>query len=141
MKLYANLLFLIPLLFCSCANQTSYGRGKNAKGGDIAIKKFTNFGDMVGNVEVSPEGQISVKLPEGTIPYADYAVADGKGKTLTSRVPVMPGIYNSHVNNGNWAGAAKFVNEIGSAIFKNSALGATENVLGAGVGVIPKVVK
>lgn len=133
-------LLILPLLLCSCANQTFYTRGKNAKGGDVAIKTMTNFGDMVGNVEMSP-GHVSVRLPDGPIPYADYAVTDGKGRTVVSRVPVMPGIYNSTVNNGNWAGAAKVVNEIGSAIFKNNALGATENVLSRGIGVIPGVVK
>lgn len=128
-------LLIIPLFLCSCANQTFYTRGKNAKGGDVAIKTFTNSGDMVGNVEMSP-GHVSVRLPSGPIPYAYYAVTDGKGRTVVSRVPVMPGIYNSTVNNGNWAGAAKLVNEVGGAIFKATAIGAAGNVLGS--GIVPK---
>lgn len=134
-----RILFLIPLLLCSCANQTSYTRGKNAKGGDIAIKSFTNSGDMVGNVAISPAGHISVTLPEGPLPYAEFALTDAKtGRTVMSRQPVMPGIYNSTVNNGNWNGAAKMVNEVGSLIFKSTATAVTGGILGAGVGAIPK---
>lgn len=136
-RLYTNLLLLVPLLFCSCANQTFYTPGKNAKGGDVAIKTFTNSGDMVGNVEMS-DSHISVKLPDGPIPYAEVTRTDAKGNTIVSRVPVMPGIYNSTVNNGNWAGAAKLVNEAGSLLFKAAAVSATGGVLGAGVGAIPK---
>ena len=132
-----RILFLIPLLFCSCANQTFYTRGKNAKGGDVAIKTFTNSGDMVGNVEMTPSG-LSVKLPEGTIPYADFSFTDKDGRTVVSRQPVMPGIYNSTVNNGNWAGATKLVSEVGSVIFKATAVGAASSVLGTGIGAIPK---
>jgi hypothetical protein len=132
-----RILLLAVTLLTGCANQTFYTKGKNAKGGDVAIKTFTNSGDMVGNVEMSP-GHVSVRLPDGPIPYADVVVMDGKGRTFSSRQPVMPGIYNSTVNNGNWAGAAKLVNEVGSAIFKSTAVGAGANVLGAGIGAIPK---
>ena len=132
-----RILLLIPLLFCSCANQSFYTKGKNAKGGDVAIKTFTNSGDMVGNVEMTPSG-LSVRLPEGNIPYADFSFTDKDGRTVVSRQPVMPGIYNSTVNNGNWAGAAKLTNEVGSLIFKATATAATAGVLGAGIGAIPK---
>ena len=136
-----RILFLIHCLFlCSCvhfpANQTFYRIGKDGKGGNKAIPAFANSGDLVGNVDMGPN-HLRVHMPDN-VPFAEIARTDARGNTFVSRVPVMPGVYNSSVNSSHYNGVAKIVNEVGSLVFKATAVGAAGSVLGAGVGAIPK---
>lgn len=113
--------------------------GKDAKGGSKAIPVFANSGDLVGNVEMSPT-HLSVRMPDN-IPYADVTRTDNKGNVFVSRVPVLPGVYNSAANASHYNGVAKVVNEMGSLIFKAAAVGAAGGVLQGAAGAIPAVVK
>lgn len=135
-----KLLLVIPLLLCSCvhfpANQTFYRTGKDAKGGSKAIPAFANSGDLVGNVDMSPT-HLSVRMPDN-VPYAEITRTDKKGNLFVSRVPVLPGVYNSAANASHYNGVAKVVNEVGSLVFKAAAVSATGGILGAGIGAIPK---
>lgn len=127
------------MVLCSCmhfpANQTYYSMGRDAKGGNKAIPRFANSGDLVGNVDMSPN-HLSVSMPDNVV-FAEIAKTDAKGNIFVSRVPVMPGIYNSAANSSHYNGAGKVVNEAGSLMFKAAATSVAGGVLGAGIGKAP----
>lgn len=133
---------LIPILFlCSCASQTFYRTGSNAKGATVAIKSFQNYGDLVGNVEMS-HNHLSVTLPNGPIPIAKVAVVSKDGKLVAiNEIPMMPGVYNSRVNDSTWNGISKGIRSVSNFVGTIGATAVAAGVLGGAAGAVPAVVK
>lgn len=121
-------LLILTVFLCGCANQTFYRTGKDEKGKTIAVKAFHNSGDLVGEVEMGPD-YLRVTLPQGPIPVERFVSTNSKGETIIHEIPIMPGIYNSRVNNGNWAGASKLVDSVGNAVGKGVAAGALPGII------------
>lgn len=136
-----KLLLILPLLFCSCASQTFYRTGTNAKGGTAAVKSFQNYGDLVGNVEMSHD-RLSVSLPQGPIPVARVAVVNKSGQLVSvNEIPMMPGVYNSTANASLFNGIDKSIRAGGSVAGTIGAAAVAGGVLGSAAGAVPAVVK
>lgn len=131
------LAIIAPLFLCSCASQTFYRTGTDAKGGTVAVKSFQTYGDLVGNVEMSRD-HLSVRLPDGPIPVARVAVIDKKGQIVAvNEIPMMPGVYNSRVNDSTWNGFSKSIRSVSNLAGTIGAVMFGGALVGAGAAAAP----
>lgn len=132
-----RLLIFIPLLLCSCASQTFYSTGTNAKGATVAVKSFQNYGDLVGNV-VMTGSSLTVTQPTEPIPVARTIVFNKKGEYMgINEVPMMAGVYNSRVNDSMWNGASKAIRSVSNLAGTIGAAMIGGSAVGAAAGAIP----
>lgn len=120
MKTIITYLF-VPIFFCSCASQTFYRTGSGAKGETRAIKSFSNYGNLTGNIVYTQEGDsASLEITQPDVenyPVARTAVFNKKGEFVGyNELPIVAGVNNAAVTGEVFNGISKGIRSIGSVI-------------------------